>query len=208
MLVIGRAGRRIPAARWAEHVLGYTVGNEGTIRDWVRHGKFNVTPGKNWAHSGAIGPWITTADAVPSGPMRVVTCVNDEVRQDDTTERLMFPFGRIVEYISTFCTLEPGDVIFTGTPNGAGARFDPPRYLRPGDVVTVEVPGIGLLRNTVMDEVRAIPDITSDKLRDRAAHPGLLTPVSGPLHVVLGPNHGREPSRSRRRETGLGSARS
>jgi 2-keto-4-pentenoate hydratase/2-oxohepta-3-ene-1,7-dioic acid hydratase in catechol pathway len=134
-------------------VLGYMVGNEGTIRDWVRHGKFNVTPGKNWAATGALGPHLVTADDVPPGPLRVITRVNGEERQNDTTDRLMFPFGRILNYISTFCTLEPGDIIFTGTPTGAGARFDPPRYLKPGDVVEVEVPGIGTLRNPIADEI-------------------------------------------------------
>ena len=152
VLVIGRRGRRIPAERWAAHVAGYTVGNEGTIRDWVRHGKFNVTPGKNWARSGSLGPWIVTADAVAPEPLRVTTRVNGEMRQDDTTDRMVFPFGRIVEYASSFCTLEPGDILFTGTPAGAGARLEPPRYLVPGDVVEVEVPGIGTLRNTVADE--------------------------------------------------------
>jgi 2-keto-4-pentenoate hydratase/2-oxohepta-3-ene-1,7-dioic acid hydratase in catechol pathway len=152
VLVVGKRGRRIPQDRWAEHVLGYTMANEGTIRDWVRHGKFNVTPGKNWARSGSLGPWIVTADAVPLGPMRVTTRVNGEVRQNDTTDRMTFPFGRILEYASSFCTLEPGDIILTGTPSGAGARFDPPRYLTPGDVVEVEVPGLGTLRNPVADE--------------------------------------------------------
>ena len=151
-LVIGARGRRIPRDRWAEHVLGYAVANEGTIRDWVRHGKFNVTPGKNWARSGSMGPWVTTADAVPPGPMRVVTRVNGEERQNDATDRLMFPFGHIIEYISTFCTLEPGDLILTGTPAGSGARLDPPRYLVPGDTVEVEVPGLGTLRNGIVAE--------------------------------------------------------
>lgn len=152
VLIIGRRGRRIRADDWAQHVMGYTIGNEGTIRDWVRHGKFNVTPGKNWAATGSIGPWIVTADEAPAGPMQVVTRVNGHERQNDTTERLMFPFGRILEYVSTFCTLEPGDIVFTGTPTGAGARFDPPRFLASGDIVEVEVPGIGLLRNGVADE--------------------------------------------------------
>lgn len=151
-LIIGKRGRRIPQARWAEHVLGYTVANEGSVRDWMRHGKFNVTPGKNWARSGSLGPWIVTADAMPPGPLRVTTHVNGETRQDDATDRMMFPFARIIEYVSTFCTLEPGDLILTGTPSGAGARFDPPRFLAPGDVVEVEVSGIGTLRNTVEEE--------------------------------------------------------
>ena len=155
VLVIGKRGRRIPQSRWAEHVFGYTIGNEGSVRDWIRHGKFNVTPGKNWPCSGSLGPWIVTADAVDSRAMRVITRVNGEERQNDTTDRMMFPFPRIIEYISTFCTLEPGDIIMTGTPTGAGARFDPPRYLTPGDVVEVEVPGLGILRNTVADEAMA-----------------------------------------------------
>lgn len=152
VLVIGRRGRRIPRADWAQHVLGYTIGNEGSIRDWIRHGKFNVTPGKNWPASGSLGPWLVTADEVGTGALRVRTRVNGELRQDDTTDRLLFPFGRIIEYVSTFCTLEPGDIIFTGTPTGAGARFDPPRYLVPGDQVEVEVERLGVLRNGIADE--------------------------------------------------------
>ena len=152
VLVIGKAGRRIPASRWAEHVIGYMIGNEGTIRDWVRHGKFNVTPGKNWDATGSLGPWIVTSDEIGPAPMTLVTRVNGRERQRDTTDRLMFPFGRIVEYISNFTTLMPGDIILTGTPSGAGARLDPPRFLVPGDVVEVDVSGIGTLRNGVADE--------------------------------------------------------
>ena len=152
-IVIGRAGRRIPRARAAAHVAGLTCVNEGTIRDWVRHGKFNVTQGKNFEASGAIGPWIATADGFDGfGGLRVRTRVNGELRQDDTTGRLMFPFEVLIEYLSTFMRLEPGDLISTGTPTGAGARFDPPRWLVPGDVVEVEVPGVGTLRNVVEDE--------------------------------------------------------
>ena len=152
VLVVGKAGRRIPADRWGDHVLGWTIGNEGSIRDWIRHGKFNVTPGKNWPDSGAFGPALVTIDEAGTGPFRIVTRVNGEVRQEDTTDRMMFPLGRIVEYVSTFCPLEPGDIIFTGTPTGSGARFDPPRYLAPGDEVEVEIGGLGILRNTVADE--------------------------------------------------------
>jgi 5-carboxymethyl-2-hydroxymuconate isomerase len=154
-IVIGRAGRRITRARAAAHVAGLACMNEGTIRDWLRHGKFNVTQGKNFESSGAIGPWLVTADAFDGfGALRVTTRVNGEVRQDDTTERLMFPFDYLIEYVSTFMRLEPGDVISTGTPTGAGARFDPPKWLVPGDVVEVTVPGIGTLRNPVEDERR------------------------------------------------------
>jgi len=152
-IVIGRAGRRIARADAAAHVAGLTCMNEGTLRDWLRHGKFNVTQGKNFEASGAIGPWLVTADAFSDfGNLRVITRVNGEVRQDDTTARLMFPFEYLIEYISTFMRLEPGDVISTGTPTGAGARFDPPKWLVPGDLVEVEVPGIGTLANRVEDE--------------------------------------------------------
>ncbi len=87
--------------------------------------------------------------------MRILTRVNGEERQNDTTDRMIFSFGHIIEYISTFCTLEPGDVIVTGTPTGAAARLDPPRWLKPGDVVEVDVPGLGLLRNTIADELES-----------------------------------------------------
>jgi 2-keto-4-pentenoate hydratase/2-oxohepta-3-ene-1,7-dioic acid hydratase in catechol pathway len=151
-LVIGSRGRRIARDKAMGHVMGYTIANEGSVRDWLRHGKFNVTQGKNFERSGAMGPWIVTADEVPAGPLSVCTRVNGEERQNDTTARLMFPFDYLVSYISTFCTLEPGDIILTGTPNGAGARFDPPKWLTPGDVVEVEVSGIGTLSNPVADE--------------------------------------------------------
>jgi 2-keto-4-pentenoate hydratase/2-oxohepta-3-ene-1,7-dioic acid hydratase in catechol pathway len=154
-VVIGRAGRRIPRTRATEHVAALTCVNEGTVRDWVRHGKFNVTQGKNFEASGAIGPWLATADGFPRlDDLRVTTRVNGEVRQDDTTARMMFPIEMLIEYVSTFVTLEPGDVISTGTPTGAGARFEPPKWLVPGDVVEVEVPGVGTLRNRIEDERR------------------------------------------------------
>jgi 5-carboxymethyl-2-hydroxymuconate isomerase len=152
-IVIGTAGRRIAEADAERHIAGLTCLNEGTIRDWTKHGKFNVTQGKNWDASGAIGPWLVTADEFAGyGNLRVTTRVNGEVRQDDTTANLIFPFRHLIHYISTWTTLQPGDVIATGTPVGAGVRFDPPRFLEPGDVVEVEVPGIGTLSNTVADE--------------------------------------------------------
>jgi len=152
-VVIGKAGRRIPAAAAYDHIAALTLCNEGTLRDWVRHAKFNVTQGKNWGRSGAMGPWLVPfTDASQLDDARIVTRVNGEVRQDDRLSRMIFPVREEIAYISTFMTLQPGDIIVTGTPTGAGARFDPPRYLVPGDVVEVEVDGIGTLRNGVEDE--------------------------------------------------------
>jgi 2-keto-4-pentenoate hydratase/2-oxohepta-3-ene-1,7-dioic acid hydratase in catechol pathway len=154
VLVIGRQGRRIRDADAHEYVAGVTIMNEGSVRDWLRHAKFNVTQGKNFERSGALGPWLVTPDELdPMGKLQVITRVNGEERQNDVTDNLIFPFRYLLSYLSTFYRLQPGDVIATGTPNGAGARFDPPKYLRAGDVVEVEVPGIGVLRNEVEDEV-------------------------------------------------------
>ena len=153
VVVIGTGGRRIRQEDAMSHVLGYTCANEGSVRDWLRHSKFNVTQGKNFDRSGAIGPYIVTADEAGGAPLRVTTRVNGEERQNDTSDRMLFPIPYLISYLSTFCSLEPGDVILSGTPSGAGARFDPPRYLVPGDVVEVEVSGVGLLRNTVTDDV-------------------------------------------------------
>jgi 2-keto-4-pentenoate hydratase/2-oxohepta-3-ene-1,7-dioic acid hydratase in catechol pathway len=135
-------------------IAGLTCMNEGTIRDWVHHAKFNVTQGKNFNASGAIGPWIATADEFPQGygGLRVQTRVNGETRQDDTTASLMFDFAYLIRYLSTFTTLQPGDIVATGTPTGAGIRFEPPRFLQPGDVVEIEVEGVGVLRNVVQAE--------------------------------------------------------
>ncbi|KAB2920086.1 MAG: fumarylacetoacetate hydrolase family protein [Hyphomicrobiaceae bacterium] len=153
VIVVGKGGRRIPREQALAGIFGLTLCNEGSVRDWLRHGKFNVTQGKNFDKSGSIGPWIVTSDEVDlKAPLELTTRVNGEVRQNDSTARLMFPFDYLISYLSTFATLKPGDVIVTGTPTGAGVRFDPPRWLVPGDVVEVEVPQIGVLRNTVVDE--------------------------------------------------------
>lgn len=153
VIVIGKEGRRIPEDKTHEYIAGLTIMNEGSLRDFLRHAKFNVTQGKNFAKSGALGPWMVTPDELdPMGELQVITRVNGEERQNDTTNSLMFPFRYLVSYLSTFYHLKPGDIIATGTPNGAGARFDPPKYLKDGDVVTVEVPGIGTLSNKVAAE--------------------------------------------------------
>jgi 2-keto-4-pentenoate hydratase/2-oxohepta-3-ene-1,7-dioic acid hydratase in catechol pathway len=153
-VIIGTGGRRIAEGAALSHIAGLTLCNEGTIRDWVRHAKFNVTQGKNWDKSGAIGPWMVPfTHPAQLSDIGLQTRVNGVVRQADRTSRMIFGFARIISYISTFTTLCPGDIIVCGTPTGAGARADPPVWLRPGDVVEVEAEGIGVLSNTVQDEV-------------------------------------------------------
>ncbi len=153
VLVIGKPGRHISEAAALDHIAALTLCNEGSVRDWLRHAKFNVTQGKNFDASGSLGPWLVPYESEAQiADIRLTTRVNGELRQDDRTSRLIFPFRYLISYISTFTTLVPGDVIVTGTPTGAGARFDPPRYLKPGDIVEVEAEGIGLLRNGVIDE--------------------------------------------------------
>jgi 2-keto-4-pentenoate hydratase/2-oxohepta-3-ene-1,7-dioic acid hydratase in catechol pathway len=153
VIIIGKGGRRIPKETALEHIAGLTLMNEGTIRDWVRHAKFNVTQGKNFEKTGAIGPYLVTADEFEAFTnLQIQTRVNGELRQDDTTARLMFPFDYIIAYLSTFMTLKAGDMIATGTPNGAGARLDPPIYLKPNDIVEITATGLGILRNGIEDE--------------------------------------------------------
>ena len=154
VMVIGKAGRRIAESEALNHIAALSIGNEGTVRDWVRHSKFNVTQGKNFYRSGAMGPWLVPfTDAAQIADIRLTTHVNGELRQDDRTRNMTFSFSWIIAYISTFIPLNPGDIIFTGTPTGAGARFEPPIWLKPGDVIEVHAEGIGTLRNHVQDEV-------------------------------------------------------
>lgn len=152
-VVIGRGGRHIKREDAYDHIAALTLCNEGTVRDWVRHAKFNVTQGKNFDRSGALGPWLVPFnDAIQLDDVRLTTRVNGALRQEDRTGRMVFPIRRQIEYISTFTTLVPGDIIVTGTPTGAGARFDPPVFLEPGDVIEIEADGIGKLVNGVEDE--------------------------------------------------------
>lgn len=152
-IVIGREGRRIAEVDAWGHVAAVTLCNEGTIRDWVRHAKFNVTQGKNWDRSAAMGPSLlqfTGPDMLAD--IELTTRVNGELRQQDRTGRMIFSFTKIINYVSTFTALAPGDILICGTPTGAGARFDPPKWLRPGDVVEIAAEGLGSLRNGVRDE--------------------------------------------------------
>ncbi|MFQ3354660.1 MAG: 2-keto-4-pentenoate hydratase/2-oxohepta-3-ene-1,7-dioic acid hydratase in catechol pathway [Paracoccaceae bacterium] len=153
-IVIGLGGRRIQEVNAYKHIAALTLCNEGTLRDWLRHAKFNVTQGKNFDSSGSMGPWIVPfRDALQLDDINLETRVNGEVRQKDRTSRMIFSFRKIIAYVSTFTTLVPGDVLVCGTPTGAGARFDPPIWLIPGDLVEVEAEGIGTLSNHIADEV-------------------------------------------------------
>ncbi len=152
VLVIGKRGRSIERADAMSHVAGLTVGNEGTIRDWTKHGARNSAGGKNFDASGSIGPWMEDGTGRDGETLSVKTWVNDELRQNDTTASIIYPFDLIIHYVSQFTTLMPGDLILTGTPTGAGARFNPPRYLAPGDTLRIEVGGVGTLENPVAAE--------------------------------------------------------
>jgi len=156
VIIIGKGGRRIEQAQAHKHIAGLTLGNDGTLRDWVRHAKFNVTQGKNFEKSGAIGPALIPRRHFDRfDRLALTTTINGELRQNDTTEKLLFPFAKLIHYLSIFTRLKPGDVIFTGTPTGAGARFNPPKYLVAGDVIKIISPQIGQLENQVADEVPA-----------------------------------------------------
>lgn len=153
VMVIGKAGRHIAERDALAHIAGLSLCNESAVRDWLHHGKFNVTQGKNFDASGALGPWLVPyQDEAQIADIGLTTRVNGELRQQDRTSRMIFSFGWLIAYISSFTTLVPGDVIATGTPTGAGARLDPPVWLKPGDVIEVEGEGIGTLRNGVVDE--------------------------------------------------------
>jgi 2-keto-4-pentenoate hydratase/2-oxohepta-3-ene-1,7-dioic acid hydratase in catechol pathway len=154
ILVIGKEGRHVPRESALSSIGGLTLGNEGSVRDWLRHGTLNVTQGKNFDRSGSVGPWIVTTDELdPAKPLHLMTRVNGELRQEDSTDRLTWGFAWLINYISTFATLRPGDLIWTGTPTVAGVHRNPSVWLKPGDVVEVEVPEIGILRNRVVDEM-------------------------------------------------------
>jgi len=151
-IVIGRAARHVAEADALGHVAGYTIMNDGSVRDWQRR-VAQVAPGKNFDRSGALGPWIATADNIPDpAALTIVTRVDGEVRQHTSTGDMVFSVPYLVSYISTFCALRPGDLISTGSPSGAAAGFDPPRWLTPGQTVEIEISGIGTLRNQVVAE--------------------------------------------------------
>ena len=151
-VIIGAGGRHIKRDAAYSHVAGYACYNDGSVRDWQRH-THQFTPGKNFAGTGAFGPWMVTPDELGDvGRQRLQPRVNGKVLQDALLSQMIFDIPRVIEYCSTFTRLEPGDVIATGTPGGVGAKRSPPLWLAPGDVVEVEIDGVGLLRNGIADE--------------------------------------------------------
>jgi 2-keto-4-pentenoate hydratase/2-oxohepta-3-ene-1,7-dioic acid hydratase in catechol pathway len=149
-VVIGRGGRHIPAARALEHVAGYTCFVDGSVRDYQ---KFSVTSGKNFPGTGPLGPWLVTTDEIPDPTkLTLMTRLNGQEMQRSGTDLLIYSIPHIIAFCSDFTALAPGDVIATGTPEGVGHRRDPQLWMKPGDVLEVEITGIGTLRSRIVDE--------------------------------------------------------
>lgn len=149
-VVIGKPGRDIPAERAYDHVAGYSIYNDVSVREWQFHAK-QIASGKNFEGTGPFGPWMVTADEIaPGRALKLVTRLNGETVQDSHTGHMIFSIPRLIAYASTIFTLVPGDVIATGTPAGVGWSRQPQRFMKPGDVVEVEIEGIGTLRNPVV----------------------------------------------------------
>ncbi len=150
--VVGRRCRGVAAADADSVIAGYTIVNDVSVRDWQLRSP-TMTLGKGWDTHGPMGPYLVTADEVEHpNALGIRTWVNDELRQDSNTRELVFDCPKLVETISTMCTLEPGDVVTTGTPAGVGGGFRPPKFLAPGDVVRIEIEGLGVLENPVVAE--------------------------------------------------------
>ena len=152
-VVIGRGGRRIKRDRALDHVAGYSLFNDATIREFqLRTPQW--TMGKNFDGTGAFGPWLVTSDALPPGAhgLRIQGRLNGRVMQESSTDKLIFNVSALIEMISVAISLEPGDVIITGTPGGVGAARKPPVFMQPGDVFEVEIEGMGVLSNPVQRE--------------------------------------------------------
>ena len=151
-VIIGRAGRRISQKDSWDHIAGYSCYNDGSVRDWQRH-TIQWTAGKNFASTGGFGPWMVSADEIPAGALLTLSCrLNGERMQHATTEQMIFKIPKLIEYISSFTTLAPGDVIVTGTPGGVGARRNPPVWMKPGDKVEIEIDKVGVLVNTIGED--------------------------------------------------------
>ena len=152
-VIIGSGGWKIPVDKALEYVAGYSCYNDGSVRDWQRHTS-QFTPGKNFRHTGPFGPWLVTTDEIPDpSTLTLTTRLNGEVMQHATTDLLIFTVPVLINYISRFTRLEPGDVIVSGTPGGVGFKRDPQVFMKPGDVVEVEISKIGILKNPMEAEL-------------------------------------------------------
>ena len=150
--VIAKTARHVKAKDALDYVAGYSCFMDGSVRDWQNHGS-QFTPGKNFHKSGSFGPWLVTADEIPDpSVLNLETRLNGEVMQKAPISDLKFDVPTLIEYISTFAALQPGDVISTGTPGGVGFARKPPVWLKPGDIIEVEVDGVGVLANPVAAE--------------------------------------------------------
>ncbi|MGB1091189.1 MAG: fumarylacetoacetate hydrolase family protein [Oceanobacter sp.] len=148
-IIIGKGGRRIAEEDIWDHIIGYAPYNDGSVRDWQRHSQ-QWDPGKNFWKTGGFGPWMVTSDEIePNKVMQVTTRLNGEILQQATTDMMIHSIARQVAYTSTVAPLSPGDVIVTGTPGGVGARRDPQVWMKPGDVVEIEIEGVGTLTNRI-----------------------------------------------------------
>ena len=153
MVVVGKRGRGISKENALDHIFGYTCFNDGSVRDYQRKG-VQWTSGKNFDSTGAVGPWVVTLDELPAGAsgLRIQTRLNGEVLQDSNTDDMIFPVPEAIEILSEFATLEPGDLIAFGTPSGVGFARKPAVWMKDGDVVEIEIEGIGVLRNPIANE--------------------------------------------------------
>lgn len=151
VFVIGKEGRHIPAASALDHIAGFMCGNDVSVRDWQFHNPTWMI-GKGFDTHGPTGPWLVTKDEVDASSLDIACYVNGERVQSSNTKSLIFGIGELIEYLSTAFTLEPGDIVFTGTPAGVGVSRKPPVFLKHGDVVKVEIERLGALENPVVDE--------------------------------------------------------
>lgn len=156
MVIIGKGGKHISEANALEHVFGYSVFNDGSVRNYQRK-THQWTPGKNFDATGPVGPFVVTPDELPPGAsgLKIESRVGDEILQSANTSEMLWPVDRTIATISEYATLEPGDMLAMGTPPGVGHARKPPRWLRAGEVVEVEVEGIGICANPIVAESNA-----------------------------------------------------
>jgi 2-keto-4-pentenoate hydratase/2-oxohepta-3-ene-1,7-dioic acid hydratase in catechol pathway len=149
--IVGKTARYVGAEDAERHVAGYTIGNDVSVRDWQMHSP-TMMMGKSFDTHGPTGPWLVTPDEVDASHLDLRTLVNGEQKQSSNTAQLIFGVGQIIEYLSAAFTLDTGDIVFTGTPAGVGGAMKPPQFLKPGDIVRIEISGLGVLENPVIEE--------------------------------------------------------